>query len=216
MVAESNVLALNKAMMSIYQEAMATAKQNNTDIAVVVVDSSAIPLVVLRADKATEQFVTDTTCKAWTNISFRNSTPIVLADIEKNKEDFSQLPDAKNALFLMGGVPLKEDNVVIGDVSVAGSVNGLDDNRFIRQTTEGFAEILKNESKNRTRPLSRRADAPSEAGTGPLPACRGYQFQHRPRPECRTTRRSGRAHCRSRRDRPGVAPECCPSGFFYF
>ena len=136
-----------EAALRVAQEAMATAKKSNTDVAVVVVDSAGIPLVLLRADNATEQFVTGATRKAWTSVNFRNSTRAILEDIKKNKEDDSQLVYARNALFLMGGVPLKGGDVIIGGVGVAGSVNGLEDDRFARRAADSFTEMLKKKSK---------------------------------------------------------------------
>ena len=65
-----------EAALRVAQEAMATAKKSNTDVAVVVVDSAGIPLVLLRADNATEQFVTGATRKAWTSANLRNSTAL--------------------------------------------------------------------------------------------------------------------------------------------
>lgn len=136
-----------EAALRVAQEAMATAKKSNTDVAVAVLDCSGIPLVTLRADNATEQFVTGATRKAWTSVNLRNSTRAILADIKQSKEDFSQLPYLRDALFLMGGVPLKDGDVIIGGVGVAGSVNGLDDDRFARRAADSFAEMLNKKSK---------------------------------------------------------------------
>lgn len=150
MVAEKRSVSY-KAALRVAQEAMATAKKSNTDVAVAVVDSTGIPPVLLRTDNATEQFCTGATRKALAAINFRNSTRAILEDIKKNQEDNSQLAYARNALFLMGGVPLKDGDVVIGGVGVAGSANRFDDDRFAHQAAEAFAVILKKKSKNHTR-----------------------------------------------------------------
>lgn len=135
------------AALKIAQEALLTAKKNNIPIAVAVLDCSGIPLVILRADNATEQFVTGATRKAWTSVNLHSSTRALLADIKQNKQDTSQLPYVRDALFLMGGVPLKDGDVIIGGVGVAGAVNGLDDDRFARRAADSFAEMLHKKTK---------------------------------------------------------------------
>ncbi|QDU44571.1 hypothetical protein Mal52_30550 [Symmachiella dynata] len=130
------------AALKIAQRALQAGAEQGTDLAVAVVDREGIPLVVLRADNATEQFVTGATRKAWTAVNLRNSTRSLLKDIQENKQDDGQLPHVEKALFLMGGVPLMVGNTIVGGVGVAGSVNGLDDDACARQAAQAFAELL--------------------------------------------------------------------------
>lgn len=129
--------------LKIARAVIAAGKARGVDLAVAVVDNAGIPLVVLRADDATEQFVTGATRKAWTAVNFRNSTRAVLADVRKGTQDDGQLPFAEKALFLMGGVPLRDDDEIVGGVGVAGSVNGLDDDAIAVLAAESFAAMKK-------------------------------------------------------------------------
>lgn len=132
-----------EAALAIAQVALKAGKEKGADVAVVVVDQAGIPLVLLRADSGTEQFVTGATRKAWTAINFRASTRELFEAIKKGEEDDSQLPHAQKALFLMGGVPLKEGDTVVGGVGVAGCVSGLDDDAVAQKAAQAFAEMLK-------------------------------------------------------------------------
>ncbi len=119
--------------------AISEAKKANTDVAVVISDQAGLPLVMLRTDNATEQFVTGATRKAWTAVNFRASTKAVLKEIKADHEDDSQLPMAEKALFLYGGVPLLMNGTVVGGVGVAGFVEGDGDNRVAQLVADKFS-----------------------------------------------------------------------------
>src|SRR5260370_17518158 len=99
--------------LAIAQVALKLGKEKGNEVAVAVVDQEGIPLVVLRSDYSTEQFVTGAIDKAWTAVNFKASTREVFETIKDNKEDNSQLPHAQRALFLMDGVPLTEGAIVL-------------------------------------------------------------------------------------------------------
>jgi uncharacterized protein GlcG (DUF336 family) len=132
-----------EAALAIAQVVLRAGKERGSDVAVAVVDQAGTPLVVLRADNGTQQFVEGATQKAWTAVNFRASTREMFEDIKKGKEDFSQLPQVPKALFLMGGVPLKDGNTVVGGVGVAGAVSGLEDDAMAQLAVKAFAEMLK-------------------------------------------------------------------------
>jgi uncharacterized protein GlcG (DUF336 family) len=132
-----------EAALAIAQVALKTAKEKGNEVAVAVVDQEGIPLVVLRSDYGTEQFVTGAIDKAWTAVNFKASTREVFETIKDNKEDNSQLPHAARALFLMGGVPLKEGGTVVGAVGVAGFASGLDDDTVAQKSAQAFEVMLR-------------------------------------------------------------------------
>ena len=132
-----------EAALAIARLAIAEGKKKGADhLAVTVVDQAGIPLVVLRTDTGTEQFVTGATRKAWTAVNFKASTRDVLKTIKSDKGDDSQLPYARNTLFLMGGVSLKFDNMVVGGVGAAGSVEGPDDDALAQHAAQAFETML--------------------------------------------------------------------------
>jgi uncharacterized protein GlcG (DUF336 family) len=132
-----------EAALSIARVALKAGTDRGSDVAVVVVDQAGIPLVLLRADNGTEQFVEGARQKAWTAVNFRASTRELFEDIKKGKEDFSQLPHVPGALFLMGGCPLKGGSRVVGSVGVAGAVSGEEDDVIAQQAARAFATLLK-------------------------------------------------------------------------
>src|SRR5260370_15246718 len=129
--------------LAIAQVALKLGKEKGNEVAVAVVDQEGIPLVVLRSDYGTEQFVTGAIDKAWTAGNFKASTREVFETIKDNKEDNSQLPHAARALFLIGGVPLKDGGTVVGAVGVAGFASGLDDDNVARQSAQAFEAMLR-------------------------------------------------------------------------
>jgi uncharacterized protein GlcG (DUF336 family) len=134
-----------EAALSIARVALKAGTEKGSDVAVVVVDQAGIPLVLLRADDGTEQFVEGARQKAWTAVNFRASTRELFEEIKKGKEDFSQLPHVPRALFLIGGCPLKDGSRVVGGVGVAGAVSGLEDDVIAQQAARAFALLLKKE-----------------------------------------------------------------------
>ncbi|QDT81712.1 hypothetical protein Mal35_51960 [Gimesia maris] len=138
-----------EAALIIARLAIAEGKKKGVDhLAVTVVDEAGIPLVVLRTDLGTEQFITGATRKAWTAVNFKASTSDVLKTIKSDDGDDGQLPHAQKALFLMGGVPLKVGNVVVGGVGVAGSVEGPDDDSLAQLAAQAFGTMLGKQKSN--------------------------------------------------------------------
>ncbi|MCB1488529.1 MAG: heme-binding protein [Bauldia sp.] len=130
-----------EAAMEIARASLAEAEAQKCVSAVVVVDDSALPLVLLRQDGATEQFVTGATRKAWTAVNLRASTRDLLATVKAGVEDDGQLPHVRNALFLMGGVPLRDGDAIVGAVGTAGCVEGLGDDAVARAGAAAFEKL---------------------------------------------------------------------------
>lgn len=84
------------------------ARKGCGGIAVSVVDVAGRELVLLKTDAGAERLVSEAFRKAWTAANIGVSTKELLALIQKNEGDDSQLPHIKGALFLMGGIPLKD------------------------------------------------------------------------------------------------------------
>lgn len=133
----------SEAALAIARVGLKAGQEKKSDVAVAVVDQAGLLLVLLRADNGTQQFVEGATQKAWTSLNFRASTRELFETIKKGKEDDSQLPFVPKALFLMGGVPLKDGNIVVGAVGAAGCVSGLDDDFVAQEAARAFGEMLK-------------------------------------------------------------------------
>lgn len=131
-----------EAALAIAREAMQAARERQCQEAVAVVDQGGILLVLLRSDGASQQFVEGASQKAWTALNLRASTRDVLATIQKGEQDDGQLPFIPKALFLMGGVPLKAGEAVVGGVGAAGCVNGLDDDAVAQQAARAFQRLI--------------------------------------------------------------------------
>ncbi|MGO9607289.1 MAG: GlcG/HbpS family heme-binding protein [Candidatus Binataceae bacterium] len=93
--------------------------------------------------------VASATDKAWTALNFKKSTRAMLETIQANQGDNGQFPHSKGALFLMGGVPLKDGDMVVGAVGVAGFPSGLDDDHVAQQAALKFQTILADEAAQR-------------------------------------------------------------------
>lgn len=129
--------------LAIAQVALNAGRKQKTEVAVAIVDQAGILLVLLRSDYGTEQFVDGAMDKAWTAVNFKASTRELFETIKENKEDNTQLPYARKSLFLMGGVPLKDGDRVVGGVGVAGFASGMADDEVAQQAANAFTELLK-------------------------------------------------------------------------
>jgi len=127
-----------EAALAVAQVGMQEGRELQSDVAVAVVDQAGTLLVLLRANRATEQFVDGAMQKAWTALNLRASTRDVLASIQSGEQDNAQLPFIPKSLFLMGGVPLTVGSEVVGAVGAAGCVNGLDDDAIAQSAARAF------------------------------------------------------------------------------
>ncbi len=140
----SNETLTLEAALVIAQGALKASHDNGaTNVAIVVVDSSARPLVTLRDDDATEHPYLAAMRKAWTAANFRSSTRDVLARIKKDQGDDGQLVYTEESLFLMGGVPIKMGENTVGALGVAGNPSGLQDDAVATKAAAIFDQLLK-------------------------------------------------------------------------
>lgn len=130
------------AALAVAQVGLQAGRDRQCEEAVAVVDRAGTLLVQLRTDGASEQFVEGASRKAWTALNLRASTRDTLGTIQKGEQDDGQLPFIPKALFLMGGVPLRADDAVVGAVGAAGCVNGLDDDAVAQQAAGEFARLI--------------------------------------------------------------------------
>ena len=130
-----------EAALEIARVGVQAGRERKSEVAIAVVDQAGILLVLLRADRATEQFVDGAMQKAWTALNLRASTRDVLTTIQSGEQDNDQLPFIPKSLFLMGGVPLSVGSEVVGAVGAAGCVNGLDDDAVAETAAEAFRNM---------------------------------------------------------------------------
>jgi uncharacterized protein GlcG (DUF336 family) len=133
--------------LAIAQEGLKAGQERGVEVAIVVVDQAGLPLVLLRSDNATEQFVEGATQKAWTALNLKASTKDLFDAVKSSKEDDSMLVFIPKALLLMGGVPLKDGERIVGAVGAAGSPSGLGDDAIARQAAEVFSKGSKKEKE---------------------------------------------------------------------
>lgn len=131
------------AALGIAQQTLVAATERKCEIAVAVVDASGIPLVILRQDGGTEQFVDGAKAKAWTAVNLRDSTAALFESMQKGVGDSSQLSFVGKALLLMGGVPLRVGDLIVGGIGVAGCPNGPDDEALARRGAAVFEKLVK-------------------------------------------------------------------------
>lgn len=141
LVTNSSISA--EAALEIARIGMQAGRDRKCDEAVAVVDQAGTLLVLLRADRASEQFVEGASQKAWTALNLRTSTRDALKTIQQGDQDDGQLPFIPKALFLMGGVPLKVGTDVVGAVGAAGCVNGVDDDAVAQEAAQAFQRLAK-------------------------------------------------------------------------
>ena len=131
------------AALAIARIALKAAKDKGSQVAVAVVDQAGIPLVLLRTDYGTEHSVGVATDKAWTAVNYKHSTREIFEKVQQAKGDDSQLIHTPRSVFLFGGVPLKDGDVVIGGVGVSGFPSGLDDDAVAHEAAAAFEAMLK-------------------------------------------------------------------------
>lgn len=138
-----------EAALEIAQIALKESRANGaTNVGIAVVDSAARPLVVLRDDQAPEHPVTAAERKAWTAANYNSSTKDVLARIKKGAGDDSELVYTEESLFLMGGVPLKVGDELVGAIGVAGNPSGFLDDEVATKAAKAFNQMLNSDSPN--------------------------------------------------------------------
>jgi len=139
-----------EAALEIAQIALKASRANGaTNVAIAVVDSAARPLVVLRDDNAPEHPLTAAERKAWTAANYQSSTKDVLERIKKADGDDAELVYTEKSLFLMGGVPLRANDSVVGAIGVAGNPSGFKDDEVATSAAKAFEQM---QSENNSTP----------------------------------------------------------------
>ena len=130
--------------LQIAQEAVKQSHANGaTNVGVCVVDYAGRVLVLLRDDNATEHTVLGSEQKAWTAANYKDSTRNLLDRIKKADGDDDQLVYNEKSLFLWGGVPIKDGDVMVGAIGICGNPTGFQDDAVACAATKTLAQILK-------------------------------------------------------------------------
>ncbi len=109
------------------QAALADCKKAGYVVAVAVVDRSGVPLALLRDNLAGPHTPQTATSKAWTAVSFRNSTSSLI-DLSGPGKPSSGLRHVPGVVALGGGLTISARGVLLGAVGVSGAPGGhLDD-----------------------------------------------------------------------------------------
>lgn len=128
--------------LAIAQVALKAGRAAGHDVAVTVADNAGLPLVVLRADNATEQFFNGSQSRAWTAVNMKSSTRDLVGRVKEGKQDNALLPFIDKSLLLMGGVPLKYGDTIVGGVGVSGCPYGPDNDAVAQSAAKEFARLL--------------------------------------------------------------------------
>lgn len=107
-----------------------------------VVDRAGGVRAVQRADNAGPHTVEASLAKAFTSVSAKAPSLVIMENAQKNPAA-ANLKDIPGFLLLGGGVPVKVDSEVIGAVGVAGAPGGHLDDQCAQTALSKVADLLK-------------------------------------------------------------------------
>ncbi|WP_310727137.1 heme-binding protein [Streptomyces sp. N2A] len=108
------------------QAALKAAEKAGQRVSVTVVDRNGSTLVALRGDGAGPQAYESATRKAFTAVSWNAPT----SELVKRLDQAPTLKDIPGTLFLAGGAPVRDGDVPIAGIGVAGAPSGILDEQF--------------------------------------------------------------------------------------
>lgn len=115
------------AASKVAQAALAECQKGGYVVAVAVVDRSGIPLALLRDNLAGPHTPQTAIGKAWTAVSFRNTTTSLL-DMSAPGKPSAGIRDIPGVVVLGGGLTISARGILLGAVGVSGAPGGhLDD-----------------------------------------------------------------------------------------
>ncbi len=103
--------------------ALKECRKRGYSVAVAVVDRSGTLQALIRDSLAGPHTVSTATRKAWTTISFGQSTGILATMLANNKIP-NQVQHIKNALLVGGGYKISTDGVTVAGIGVSGAPPG--------------------------------------------------------------------------------------------
>ena len=140
MLSTTRQLTLEAAQLAA-QATLAECRSQGATIAVVVVERSGLPLVMLR-DPLAGMHTPDTALgKARTAISFKSSTTDLVRTTgpDTPNSGIRQLP---GVVVLGGGVPVEAAGSIVGGIGVSGAPSGQLDEDCARKGIEAIADLL--------------------------------------------------------------------------
>lgn len=105
------------------QGAVSTCAADGYNVSAAVVDRAGVVRALLRADNAGPHTVSAASQKAFTSVSARIPTSVMVENIQKN-QGAAQLVAIDGFLVLAGGVPVKIGKETIGAIGVGGAPGG--------------------------------------------------------------------------------------------
>lgn len=127
--------------LEIAQGAMKKCRADGLQIAVAVLDRFGQPLVIFRDRFAGLPSSTTAVSKAYTALSFRQSTADFVKAIESRQlnRELARLP---NIVMLGGGLPIETDGALVGAVGVSGAPGGDKDEACAQAGIEAVRDKL--------------------------------------------------------------------------
>ena len=119
------IMSLDIAMRAAHG-ALKECRKRGYSVAVAVVDSSGVLQVLLRDHLGGPHTIETATRKAWTAVSFRQSTG-ELADFLKRGQIPSQIPHNPGVLIVGGGYKIDWNGQMVGGIGVSGAPPGKSD-----------------------------------------------------------------------------------------
>ncbi|MFZ6800110.1 GlcG/HbpS family heme-binding protein [Undibacterium sp. Di24W] len=119
---KSSSLTLEAAQVAA-NAALKTCQQRGAMVAVTVVDRSGLVLVTLRDTLAGMHTLDAATRKAWTAVSFKNSTTELVKLTAYNQAN-SGIRNLPNVAMIGGGLLIQEAGSIIGGIGVSGAPGG--------------------------------------------------------------------------------------------
>lgn len=120
------------------QHTIASCRQGNFQVAVVVVDRFGNVQAAIRDRFAGPHTIDTARRKAWTAVSFRTDT-LAMSDLSKAGEPQSGVRFVRDALMLGGGVPVEAAGTIVAGIGVSGAPTGQADDACAR---EGINNII--------------------------------------------------------------------------
>jgi uncharacterized protein GlcG (DUF336 family) len=121
--------------------ALKACQKRGALVAVAVVDRSGVALVVLR-DTLSGMHTPDTaTRKAWTAVSFKNST-VELEKATAYNQTSSGIRQLPNVAMIGGGLPIEAAGSLVGGIAVSGAPSGAMDDECAKAGIKAIRDAL--------------------------------------------------------------------------
>jgi uncharacterized protein GlcG (DUF336 family) len=116
-------------------------RKRGHQVAVVVVERSGLPQVMLRDRFAGPHTPAMAQNKAWTAASFKTATSAIATETQPGRP-MSGIRDLPNVIAAGGGVPIEEGGTIFGAIGVSGGPNGDADEACVKAGLKAIADDL--------------------------------------------------------------------------